>query len=191
MTYLKPYKMYLIVIGYLLLLRVVLFFTVDMAVRPLGLFYDMVVMMFWVGVVAYFISSRVYQKVWYLFVVIMSSIFTIVDSVYYDYFGVIFARSSVSGLKWLQEGNTLEYDITIPLVAYLITPILLLVGYLIISNKKADVFSFKHFAPVVAIFIAQVGLFLFWGNQQFEEKIEYYRSNYIRNYSGSYGVSAD
>lgn len=177
MKHLEQYKMYLIVIGYLLLLRVVLFFTVDMAIRPLGLVFDMVVMMFWVGVIAYFISSRVYQKVWYLFVVVMNSVFTIVDSIYYDYFGVIFARSSVSGLKWLQEGNTLEYNITIPLVAYLITPILILVGYLIISNKKADVFSFRHFAWIVGIFIAQVGLFLFWGNQEFEEKIDYYRSD--------------
>ena len=177
MRHLRDYKMYLIVIGYLLLLRAVLFFTVGMGVRPLGLLYDAVVMMFWVGVVAYFVKSRVWQKIWYLVVVLWSSFFVIVDSVYFDYFGVIFARSSVSGLKWLQEGNTLEYDISIPLVAYLITPILIGVAYLIITNKKRDVFHFRHFAVVMGLFVAQVGLFLVWDNQTFEERIDYYRSD--------------
>lgn len=177
MRLLRDYKMYVIVIGYLLLLRVVLLFTVGMVPRPLGLVYDLVVMMFWVGVIAYFIKSRVWQKVYYLVVVLLSSFFVIVDSIYFDYFGVIFARSSISGLKWLQEGNTLEYDISIPLVAYLITPILIGVAYLIITNNKRDVFHFRHFAPVMALFVAQVGLFLLWGNQSFEAKIDYYRSD--------------
>jgi phosphoglycerol transferase MdoB-like AlkP superfamily enzyme len=163
--------------AYVMLLRVVLFFTVGMELRPLGLLYDLVVMMFWVGVFAFFIHNRLLQKVYYIFTVLVSTVFVIGDSVYFDYFGVISARSSFSGLKWLQEGNTLEYDITIPLVAYLITPILITVIILIITNKKRDVFLFQHFRFLTALFVLQCGLFLYWGNQTFDTKIAYYRSD--------------
>lgn len=177
MNHLRNYTTYLYVIAYIMLLRIVLLFTVDMQLRPLGLIYDIVVMMFWVGVFAFFIKSKLIQKIYYVFVVLATTIFVVGDSLYFDYFGVISARSSFSGLKWLQSGNTLEYDITIPLVAYLITPILIVVIYLIISNKKKDVFFFRDFAILTTIFIAQVGLFLYWGNQSFEEKIDFYRSD--------------
>jgi phosphoglycerol transferase MdoB-like AlkP superfamily enzyme len=169
--------MYWIVMIYLLLLRVVLRFTVDMPLRPLGLLYDLVVMLFWVGFLVFFLKTATAQKIWYLFVVYTSSLFVIVDSVYHDYFGVLFARSSISGLRWLQEGNTLEYDINIPLVAYLITPILIGVTVLIVRTKDADRIVFRLFLPVLVVFVAQVGLFLYWGNQSFSTRIEYYRSD--------------
>ncbi|QMS85733.1 LTA synthase family protein [Candidatus Xianfuyuplasma coldseepsis] len=177
MTHIKNYKSYMYVIAYLMLLRVVLLFTVGMDLRPMGLLYDLVVMMFWVGMIAYFISNITGLKVYYIFVVLFGTVFAIVDSVYFDYFGVIFARSSASGIKWLQEGNTLEYNIQIPLVTYLITPLLIGVIYLIITNKKKDVFRFKEMAVLATIFVLQVGLFLFWGNQSFDTKLDYYRSD--------------
>lgn len=177
MNHLKKYKSYGYVIIYVMLLRIVLLFTVHMQLRPLGLLYDLIVMMFWVGVFAFFIRNKVVQKVYYILVVLVSTIFVIGDSLYYDYFDVISARASFSGLKWLQEGNTMEYYITIPLVAYLVTPLLIGVIYLIISNKKKDVFVFRDFAILTVVFLGQVGLFLAWGNQTFDTRIEYYRSD--------------
>jgi phosphoglycerol transferase MdoB-like AlkP superfamily enzyme len=174
---LNNYKMYFIVIIYLIVLRFVLFFTTGLKLYPVGLVFDVIVMMFWVGVLIYFIHSLFWQKVYYFLVIIMSSLFVIVDSVYYDYFGVLFAKSGLSGIKWLQGGNTLEYHITIPLIAYIITPLLIVVLYLIGSVKKRDQFQFRHFAVVLGLFVAQSTLFVFWGNQQFESRIAYYRSD--------------
>ena len=65
----SKYNNYVYVILYVMLLRVVLYFTVGMSLRLTGLFYDLVVMMFWVGVFAYFIHSHVRQKIYYIIVV--------------------------------------------------------------------------------------------------------------------------
>jgi len=177
MKQLRNYKMALLVIGYLILLRVVLYFTVDMALLPLGILFDVIVVMFWVGAIVYFLRSLFWQKFVYSFVVVMTSLFVIVDSVYYDYFGVIFAKSGLSGIKWLQNGNTLEYHITIPLVAYLITPILIIVLTFIFKTKRPDKIQFRHFFALLVLFVMQVGLFIHWDNQVFEEKLDFYRSD--------------
>ncbi len=173
----RNYKKYLYTIAYIMLLRVVLQFTVGMSMFRLGMVFDLVVMMFWVGIFAAFIKSNTAQKVYYIIVVLVTTVFVVGDSVYFDYFGVISARSSFSGLKWLQEGNTLEYDITIPLVAYLITPPLVGVIYLIITNKRRDVFHLRDFGILSGVFVVQVALFLIWGNQTFERRIDFYRSD--------------
>jgi len=160
-----------------MLLRVVLNITVGITVFDIGIIFDLILMMFWVGVFAFFMNSIRVQKIYYIVVIIVCTIFVVGDSVYYDYFEVISSKMSIAGLKWLQEGNTLEYDIQIPLVAYLITPLLLGVIYLIITNKKKDVFWIKDFGVLSGIFVVQVGLFLYWGNQDFDQRIDYYRSD--------------
>lgn len=173
----RRYYGYLYVIAYLVLLRVILNITVHIGVFNIGILFDVVLMMFWVGAIAYFMRKIVYQKIWYIFVVVVSSIFTIGDSLYYDYFGIISSRASFAGLKFLTEGQTLEYDISIPLVAYLITPILIGVIYLIITNKKKDVFVLKDLGILSSVFVLQVGLFLYWGSHEFDTRMEYYRSD--------------
>lgn len=173
----RSYYGYLYVIAYLMLLRVVLNITVGISVFNIGILFDVVLMMFWVGAIAFLIKKLVYQKVFYVFVIVFSSIFTIGDSVYYDYFGIISSKASFAGLKFLSEGQTLEYDISIPLVAYLITPILIGFIYLIISNKKKDVFVFRDLGILSGVFVVQVGLFLYWGSHEFDTRMEYYRSD--------------
>ena len=158
-------------------MRVVLQFTVDMSMFRIGMLFDVVVMMFWVGTFAFFIKNNTVQKIYYILVVLGVTVFVIGDSIMYDYFGVISARSSFIGIKWLQEGNTMEYDITVPLVAYLITPLLIGVIYLIITNKKRDVFYLRDFIILSSVFAVQVGLFLYWGNQEFDRRIDFYRSD--------------
>jgi len=133
--------------------------------------------MFWIGAIAYFLRRIRVQKAFYIFAVIVSSIFTVGDSVYHDYFGIISSKTSFAGLKFLTEGQTLEYNITIPLVAYLITPILIGVIYLIITNKKKDVFVLKDFGVLSLIFVVQVGFFIYWGSHEFDSRLEYYRSD--------------
>ncbi len=173
----RNYKNYLYVISYLMLLKVVLSITVGISVFGMGTLFDLVMMMFWVGTFAYFLKSPNVQKVYYIFIILVWTVLVVGDSVYFDYFDVISSRSSLSGLKWLQEGKTLEYDISIPLVAYLISPLLIGVIYLIVKNKKSDVFVLKDFSIVSVVFFVQVALFLFWGNQDFNQKIDYYRSD--------------
>jgi len=168
---------YIYVIAYLMILRVVLTITVGISAFSLGMFFDLVMLMFWVGAIGFFFRNIVPQKIFYIVVVLAATIFVVGDSVYFDYFSVISARSSFAGLKWLQEGNTLEYDISIPLVAYLITPLLITTIYLIIANKERDVFFFKDFVVLSLVFIVQAGLFVYWGNQEFESRIDYYRSD--------------
>ena len=132
----KRYTNYAYVIGYLILLRVVLAITVGINFFSLGIIFDLFLVMFWVGAIAIFMKKLLTQKIFYIIVVLISTVFAVGDSIYYDYFETISAKKSFAGLKWLQEGTTLEYDISIPLVAYLVTPILIGVIYLIITNKK-------------------------------------------------------
>ena len=173
----RKYHGYIYVIVYLILLRIILNITVGISVFSFGTIFDLIMLMFWVGAIGFFFRRIVPQKIFYIFVVLGATIFVVGDSVYFDYFSVISARSSFAGLKWLQEGNTLEYDISIPLVAYLITPLLITTIYLIIANKERDVFFFRDFVILSFIFILQAGLFVYWGNQEFESRIDYYRSD--------------
>ncbi|MBN2605559.1 MAG: sulfatase-like hydrolase/transferase [Bacilli bacterium] len=173
----RRYHSFVYVIGFLIMLRVVLNITVGISIFNFGILFDAVLMMFWVGIFAFFIKNVTIQKIYYIVVIVICSVFTIGDSVYYDYFGTISARSSFNGLQWLAEGNTLEYDIQIPLVAYLITPLILIVIYLIISNKEKDVFHIRDFAILSSVFLVQIILFLVWGNYNFETRSDYYRSD--------------
>lgn len=173
----RRYYGYFVVMIYLILLRVVLHITTGLSVFNFGIIFDTVLMMFWVSAIAFLLRRRIGQKIYYVFVVLITTILAVGDSVYYDYFGIISSKISFAGIKFLTEGQTLEYDISIPLVAYLITPILIAAIYLIIANKKRDVFRFRDFGILSTVFIVQVALFLFWGSYQFDTRIEYYRSD--------------
>jgi len=173
----KRYTNYAYVIGYLILLRVVLAITVGINFFSLGIIFDLFLVMFWVGAIAIFMKKLLTQKIFYIIVVLISTVFAVGDSIYYDYFETISAKKSFAGLKWLQEGTTLEYDISIPLVAYLVTPILIGVIYLIITNKKKDIFVLKDFAILSSVFVVQVVLFIIWGSYSFDTPLEYYRSD--------------
>ena len=173
----KNYKSYIFVILYLVLLRIILNITIGLSVFNFGIFFDIVLMMFWVGIVAFFFKKAIYQKVYYIIVMLISTVFVIGDSVYYGYFSIITSKTSLGGLKFLQQGQTLEYDIQIPLVAYLVTPVFFLIIYLIISNKDRDVFRMKDFKYLSVVFVIQVALFLFWGSYEFDNQMDYYRSD--------------
>lgn len=173
----RRYHGYIYVLLYLMILRVVLNITVGISAFSTGMFFDLVMLMFWVGAVGFFMRTKRAQKIFYIIVILLATVFVIGDSVYYDYFGVISARSSLAGLKWLQEGNTMEYDIQIPLVAYLITPLLIGTTYLIITNKHKDTFYLKDFLLLSTIFAIQAGMYVYWGNRNFETRNDYYRSD--------------
>ena len=173
----RRYHGYIYVLLYLMILRVVLNITVGVSAFSTGMFFDLVMLMFWVGAVGFFMKTKRAQKIFYIFVILFATMFVVGDSLYYDYFGVISARSSLAGLKWLQEGNTMEYDLKIPLVAYLITPLLIGTSYLIIANKHKDTFYLKDFLILSSVFVIQVGFYLYWGNRTFETKNDYYRSD--------------
>lgn len=173
----RKYHGYIYVITYLMILRVVLNITVGINVFSFGMLFDLVLLMFWVGAIGFFFKHVISQKIFYIVVILAATIFVVGDSVYFDYFSEISARSSFAGLQWLQNGNTVEYDISIPLVAYLITPLLIGTVYLIISNKQRDVFFFKDLVVLSLVFVLQAGLFVVWGNQDFESRIDYYRSD--------------
>ena len=173
----RKYHGYLYVIAYLMILRIVLNITVGISFISTGTVLDLVMMMFWVSAIGFFMKSLVSQKVFYILVVVFATLFVLGDSVYYDYFGAILTRSSIDGLKWLKEGNVTEYSIKIPLVVYLTLPFTIFTSYLIISNKKRDVFYIKDFGFLSIFFLIQVALFLTWENQEFDSKIDYYRSD--------------
>jgi len=173
----RQYGNYIYVIGYLMLMRVVLAITVGISIFSTGVIFDLFLIMFWTGAFAIFMSNQTVQKVYYIIIIFVVTVFVIGDSIYYDYFETISSKQSFGGLKWLQEGNTLEYDISIPLVVYLVVPLLLVVIYLIITNKKKDFFYLKDFAILSSVFVVQVALFLVWGGYQYETRIEYYRSD--------------
>lgn len=173
----RKYKSFLYVIGYLLILRVVLMVTTNISVFNLGILFDTVLMLFWIGAFGFFMKKLLVQKIYYVVIIIVATVFVVGDSVYYGYFEVISAGSSFEGLKWLREGTTLEYSIQIPLVAYLITPLLIGVIYLIIRNKEKDVFVIKDFGFLSLVFLVQAILFFVWGSYSFDTRIEYYRSD--------------
>lgn len=160
-----------------MILRLILNITTGISVLRMGLLFDFVLILFWVGAIGYFIRSFIGQKIYYIVVAIISSVLVIGDSVYYDYFGIISSKTSLAGISFLTEGQTLEYDISIPLVAYLITPLLVLVIVLIVKNKKKDVYYKKDFGILSLVFVGQILLFLIWGNMSFETRLDYYRSD--------------
>ncbi len=173
----RRYKNFFYVISYLLILRIVLMITTNISVFNFGIIFDLILLMFWVGAFGFFMRNSVVQKSYYIVVIIIATVFAVGDSIYYDYFEVISAGSSFEGLKWLTEGTTLEYSIQIPLVAYIITPLLIGIIYLIIRNKKTDIFKIKDFSYLSLMFLVQVILFLVWGSFDFDTRIEYYRSD--------------
>ena len=173
----RRYYGYLYVISYLLLLRIVLVITTDVGIFNFGIIFDVFLVMFWTGALAIFMKNQVIQKIWYIFVVLIGTVFAVGDSIYHDYFETLFSRKSFQGLKWLTEGQTLEYDIHIPIVAYFVTPILIAVIYLIITNKKKDVFYLRDFAILSMVFVVQVILFITWGSYEYDTRYEYYRSD--------------
>lgn len=173
----RKYTSYLYVIAYLLLLRGVLFFTVEMGLLNMGILYDIILIMFWVGFFAYFMRTVKAQKIFYIVTVVVASIFTVGDSLYYDEFGILVSKTSASGLKFLSEGQASEYALAIPPVGYFVLPILILVIYLIISNKKRDVFYLKDLGILSFIFIMQIGIFIYWGSYDFDSRLDYYRSD--------------
>lgn len=173
----RSYKGFLYLIVYMMILRLILNITTGISVLRMGLLFDFVLILFWVGAIGYFIRSFIGQKIYYIVVAIISSVLVIGDSVYYDYFGIISSKTSLAGISFLTEGQTLEYDISIPLVAYLITPLLVLVIVLIVKNKKKDVYYKKDFGILSLVFVGQILLFLIWGNMSFETRLDYYRSD--------------
>ena len=173
----RRYRNFLYVVVYLLILRVVLMITTGISVFNFGTLFDLILVMFWIGFFGLFMKKIRIQKSYYILAIVISTIFVVGDSVYYDYFETISARSSFEGLKWLTEGATLEYSIQVPLVAYIITPLLIGVICLIITNKKKDVFNIRDFGIITGIFLIQATLFLVWGNFDYDTRIEYYRSD--------------
>ncbi len=173
----RRYNNFLYTIGYLIILRGVLMATTSISLFNFGIVFDLVLAMFWIGALGFFMKNRKSQKIYYIIVLLIATLFVIGDSVYYDYFETISAASSIEGLKWLTEGTTLEYDIQIPLVAYLITPLLIGGVFVIIKNKEKDVFNLKDFGVLSLVFIIQVILFLVWGNYNYDTRYEYYRSD--------------
>jgi len=172
----RRYNNFLYTIGYLLILRIVLMITTNISVFSLGMIFDLVFIMFWVGLFGFILKRSRNQKIFYIFILLVGTLFVVADSIYYDYFETISAGSSVAGLKWLTEGTTLEYDIQIPLVAYLITPLLIGAIYIIIKNKKSDIFRLKDLGIVSIVFALQAALFLIWGNIDYDTRYDYYRS---------------
>jgi len=160
-----------------MVLRIVLFITTHVSIFNFGVFFDVFLIMFWVGAFAIFMKNQVIQKIWYIFIVLVGTVFAVGDSIYHDYFETLFSRKSFQGLKWLTEGQTLEYDIHVPLVAYIVTPLLIGVIYLIITNKKKDVFHLKDFGILSIVFVVQVILFIVWGSYEYDTRYEYYRSD--------------
>lgn len=191
----RNYKNYIVVITYLILLRVVLSITTSISIFNFGLLFDIILTMFWVGLFLYMIRNKPSQKAYYIIIIFIVSIFLITDSIYFDYFETITSRSSFGGVNRLAEGNTLEYDLDIPLAAFIITPLFMIASYLIITNKKRDVFLTKDFGILSLVFILQVVLFLAWGSYNFDTRSDYYRSEaylfetmYDRNlFSEKYG----
>lgn len=158
-------------------LRVVLNITTGISIFNFGFIFDFILVMFWVGFFANLIKHKTSQKVYYIFLIIFFSALLVTDVIYVEYFDVITSRSSLFGISRLAEGNTLEYDLNIPYVVYIITPFALLSSYFIIANKKVDVFYKRHFGILSLVFIFQVGLFLAWGNYNFDTRNEYYKSD--------------
>lgn len=191
----RNYKNFIIVITYLMLLRVVLSVTTSISFFNFGLVFDLILIMFWVGLIGYVLRNTKYQKAIFIIIIFISSVLIVTDSIYFDYFEVLTSRSSIGGISRLAEGNTLEYDLDIPLAAFIVTPFFILASYLIIANKKRDVFLTKDFGILSLVFLLQVALFLTWGSYNFDSRTDYYRSEaylfetmYDRNlFSEKYG----
>ena len=160
-----------------MLLRIVLNFTVGISIFNFGLLFDLILTAFWIGAFAFFIKKSRNQRIYYIAIVVVASIFVIGDSIYYDFFDVISSRSSFGGVSRLAEGNTLEYNLQIPLAAYIVLPLLSGVIYLLVMKSERDIFRIKDFGIIALIFLLQIVLFLVWGSYNFDTRNEYYRSD--------------
>ncbi len=160
-----------------MLLRIVLNFTVGISIFNFGMLFDLILTAFWIGAFAFFIKKTRNQRIYYIAVVVIASIFVIGDSIYYDFFDVISSRSSFGGFNRLAEGNTLEYNLQIPLAAYIVLPLLGGVIYLLVIKSERDIFHIKDFGIIILIFLLQIVLFLVWGSYNFDTRNEYYRSD--------------
>jgi len=167
--------LYLLV--YLVALKVVLSITADIAFFGWGLLYDIVMVLFFVGGVSFFLKSLKAQKTLYIGVAVILTIFVVGDSMYYEYFETLSARSSFHGITMLGSGNTEEYNLKVPLVGYLVTPLFLAYLLVILKTKHKDVYMLRDFAVLSMVFFVQVVLFLSWGNEEYETKLDYYQSD--------------
>jgi len=180
---------------YVMTLKVVLSITANIAFFGWGLLYDLVIVMFFVGGVGFFLKTLRAQKILYIAVGLLITIFVVGDSMYFQYFETLSARSSFHGIVFLGSGNTEEYDLTFPIVGYLVTPLLIGYLYVIVKTKNKDVYYLRDFAVLSLIFAIQVMLFISWGNETHDTKLDYYRSDaylydsmYDRSlYSSKYG----
>ncbi len=82
----RNYKSFIIVISYLMLLRIVLNITVGISIFNFGMLFDLVLVMFWVNLFTAIFRKNNEQKTYYIFIIIIASIFIIGDSIYYEYF---------------------------------------------------------------------------------------------------------
>ncbi|MEC9484244.1 MAG: sulfatase-like hydrolase/transferase [Candidatus Izemoplasma sp.] len=172
------YKMLLIIIGYLFFLRGILMITTGMSIFHLGVIFDLVLVTFWIGAIGFFIRSLTGQKIFYITVILIATVFVISDSIYYDYFDTISAVKSLDGLKWLKEGTTLEYNIQIPLVTVYVIPVFIgLIVYIIKKMQQPDHYRLNHLAIISIIFVIQIGLYLSWTTGEYENRLEYYQSD--------------
>ncbi len=173
----RNYRNFFIVVIYLMLLRVVLFRTTGISFFNFGMLFDLILIMFWIGFFANIIRHKGSQKVYYILIILLSSLILVSDVIYFEYFDVITSRSSLLGIGRLTEGNTLEYDLNIPYIVYVITPLFLIASYFIITNKEKDVFYLKDLGILSLVFVIQIGFFLVWGSYNFDTRNEYYKSD--------------
>ena len=162
---------------YVVLLKVVLSITTDITFFGWGLIYDLVIVMFFVGGTGFFLRTLKSQKVLYIAVGLLITIFVVGDSMYYEYFETLSARSSFHGLTFLGSGNTEEYDLSFPLVGFLVTPLLLGYLFVIIKTKHKDKYYIRDFVILSLVFMVQIILFISWGNETYDSKLDYYQSD--------------
>ncbi|WP_168169711.1 alkaline phosphatase family protein [Candidatus Izimaplasma sp. ZiA1] len=174
---LKSKRMYLIVLGYLVMLRIVLLFGTGLSIFNLGFLYDLVFIMFWMGIIPILIKKIKIQKVIYVFVIIINTVIAITDTVYYSFFDTFSSKASLGGINMVANGNIIEYNIKIPFLGYLAFGIVLLVIMFIVRSKEAVKINKKRFLGVAFVFGLQVMLFLSFDVTNAETRIDYYQSD--------------
>ena len=70
----RRYNNFLYVISYLLVLRVVLMVTTDVSVFNFGIFFDVVLIMFWIYAFGILLKKKKVQKTYFVFVVLFSTV---------------------------------------------------------------------------------------------------------------------
>jgi lipoteichoic acid synthase len=173
----RSLNMMVIAFIYLFFLRIILAFTIPIKLFNVGLFFDGIILCFFMFIMMKIFRSARSQKIFYAVFLLFWTTLTVANSIYYTYFYTLVSRSSLQGLSVMSAGLTQEYDLQIPIYFWLLFLVNIAVIVLIAKQKRADYFFKSDYFVLVFITLLQVVILFSFYHPKEEATLEYYQSD--------------